>query len=259
MEDVATPLLAENDSHPLSGSVSESAPFSSLDGSSETAATSVSADNEPSPPAQAETSFHLSQVKTGDQTRNALFTPMPYYHGDEHGGAWSKLHRKNGERLLPTLNECGLMVSDLALPTTIQYSDPTLAPQSDDEWLELFQQSFEDLSDTCTDPGKAQEAFARRAELERTYFKGDGIKQFLRPRYREKDKNVEVRFQFRYATTHFGLATRVVSNTTVEEIYGRIADESKKRDFRATDKQLVERIDKTTTAKVTSSLVVNLS
>jgi hypothetical protein len=95
----------------------------------------------------------------------------------------------------------------------------------------------------------AQEEFARRCELERTYFKGDDIAQFLRNRYREPDPAVEARFQFRYANTHFAIATRVVSNTKVEEIYGKIADDGRRYNFITMSKQIEERIESVTTSK----------
>jgi hypothetical protein len=194
-------------------------------------------------------SFHSFPLKETSSS-SAAFTPIPYFDGEDHGNAWPTLSRNGGERQGPTLKECGLMASDLGLPTMVHYTDPELAPKTPEEWLELFKQSFDDLDASSIPLDKAQEEFARRAELERTYFKGgEGISMFLRPRHREKDPNVETRFQFRYTSTHFGLATRVVSNTRVEEIYGRIADAGKMRDFRTMAEQIVERINKTTTAK----------
>lgn len=187
---------------------------------------------------------------TGAPPRVDGFTPMPYFAGDVPGTTWSEPPVINGERQSPLSIESGLLARDLSKPGAARYMDPGNGPQTPDEWLDLWKQSFDDLAIEITDKELAQSAFEKRVALETAYFRGDQTKIHSVERLLTlKDPDAAVRFQFRYGNKYYGLATRVDSRDKVDAIYERIGEQNARFEFLSISGQVEKKLAACSTTK----------
>lgn len=136
--------------------------------------------------------------------------------------------------------------------------DPEIAPKNDDEWMELWRQSFDDLAPLCKDKKDARDFYGQRTEIERAYFKGDDVSMFLRPRHKEKDPDLPTRFQFRYCNGSFAVATRVITNNKIDAIYQQLDEDNQRNDYVSMSNEIAKRIDAIDTPKSGRDLIHGL-
>lgn len=200
-----------------------------------------------------ETVSPLSQTD-GAVQKPESFIPIPYFAGEKHGIDWSRAPKKNGERQTPVQIGCGLRGENLSLPTTIAYTDPDLMPKTDEEWLALYKQSFDDLPPPA-DAKDARVAFYQRTELEQSFYKEHTVAMHFRGSYKEPDKYVDTRFHFRFAGPTYAVATRVVDSVPVRDIYGRIEESTRRYEYITLSEEIESRIEKADTSDACSDIL----
>lgn len=124
---------------------------------------------------QQEEQVSRTSLITGALEKAGGFMPMPYFAGPSHGIEWQPISRKNGEMQSPLSIESGLSAVSLTDPGGLTtYIDPALEPKTDEEWLVLYKQAFDDLEDV--DVTQAKAAVEHRVTLERMLIRKEATK-----------------------------------------------------------------------------------